>query len=162
MRIRKTIRATGVRRIGVLAVATALLSAGLITPALIADANAKSFFSAEVVLFNATGCKLDKVTARLDHGQWNIEPPQFIESGHEGVWQSDSNGVGTGTEGEADYFTESCQNADDNQKRVHLHWDVPAVGSNSGDAAGTDGAFPVRVNAGGGDHAGFLFAFGHI
>lgn len=152
----------GMRRIGALTAATAILSAGLITSVSTANASARSFISAEVVLDNNTKCNLRLVTSRLDHGEWEREPSPFIAFGDESVWQSDSHGIGTGTEGEADYFTEGCLNGDDNQKRVHLHWNVPAAGGNSGDAAGTDGRFRARVNVGSGNHAGFLFVFRHI
>ncbi|MEU8149258.1 hypothetical protein [Nonomuraea sp. NPDC048901] len=152
----------GMRRLGSALIATGLLSAGLIASAAGASAStasARSFFSFEVFLSNHTGCDLVLVTARLDHGEWSRRPPARIKSGRLVSWESESNGVATGTEGEADYITENCDPSSNNTKRIHAHWDNPAFGSNSGDAAGTDPAFRTNVVIGGGHHAGGQFTY---
>ncbi|MDN3356141.1 aegerolysin family protein [Actinomadura sp. DC4] len=142
------------------AAGAALLSAGLSVPAPAAHADAKrAARSVEVFLANLTRCDLLLVTARLDHGEWTTRPPRLIQLGDEGKWESESNGVGTGTEGEADYFTQACRNPAANNKRIHLHWDNPFIGSNSYDTAGTDGAFQSHIVGGSGNHAGVSFTF---
>lgn len=158
----KGITRRGMRRLGSAVIATGLLSAGLIASAAGASASAgsaRSFISFEVFLSNNTGCGLKLVTARLDHGEWSRQPPERIKSGRLVSWESESNGVGTGTEGEADYITENCDPASNNTKRIHAHWDNPFSGGNSGDAAGTDPAFRTNVVIGGGNHAGGQFTY---
>src|SRR5262249_32895286 len=145
----------GLRGLAGVAIGAALLSAGLMTSAPAADASAKrAARSTEVFLANLTRCDLLLVTARLDHGEWTTQPPGLILLGDEGRWESESNGVATGTEGEADYFTQSCRNPNFNNKRIHFHWDNPFIGSNSYDTAGTDGAFESHIVGGDGNHAG--------
>ena len=46
-----------------------------------------------------------------------------------------------------------------NNKRIHLHWDNPFIGSNSYDTAGTDAAFTSHIVGGDGNHAGVSFTF---
>jgi hypothetical protein len=159
MRDQKAI-GSGLHRLAGVAIGAALLSAGLFTSAPTADASAKrAARSVEAFLGNLTRCDLLLVTARLDHGEWTTEPPHLILLGDEGRWESESNGFATGTEGEADYFTQSCRDPNFNNKRIHFHWDNPFVGSNSYDTAGTDGAFHSRIVGGDGNHAGVSVTF---
>ncbi|MCO6011230.1 aegerolysin family protein [Actinoallomurus purpureus] len=144
---------TGIRT----AVAAAVLGGGLL--ASIPSASADSARSVEVFLNNLARCDLLLVTARLDHGEWEVRPPQLILLGDQGRWESVSHGIGTGTEGEADYFTQSCRNPAHNNKRIHFHWDNPFFGSNSYDSAGTDGAFRSNIVGGSGNHAGVSVSF---
>uniref|UniRef100_UPI0034146926 hypothetical protein n=1 Tax=Okeania sp. SIO2F4 TaxID=2607790 RepID=UPI0034146926 len=62
----------------------------------------------------------------LEHGIWSGEgndtPPDTIESTSTGSWQSESEGVATGTEGYVLYATSSGD--------VRIHWDNPYIGSN--------------------------------
>ncbi|GAB3987488.1 hypothetical protein GCM10029978_106500 [Actinoallomurus acanthiterrae] len=139
------------------AVAAAVLGGGLI--ASIPPASAHSARSVEVFLNNLTGCDLVLVTTRLDHGVFQARPPQRILQGDQGRWASESSGIWTGTEGEADYFTQSCRNPANNNKRIHFHWDNPYSGSNSYDSAGTDGAFRSNIVGGSGNHAGVSVSF---
>jgi hypothetical protein len=157
MRDRNTVGRIGLRGLAGVAIGAALLSTGLATSA---DASAKrAARSTEVFLANLTRCDLLLVTARLDHGEWTRRPPGLIFLGDEGKWESESNGIATGTEGEADYFTQSCRNASFNNKRIHLHWNNPFIGSNSYDTAGTDPAFGTHIVGGSGNHAGVSFTF---
>jgi hypothetical protein len=136
--------------------------AGAAVPAAAAadsPSGARSAREVEVFMTNSTRCDLVLVTARLDHGEWVRFPPRFVERGDTVDWRSDSNGVLTGTEGEADYVTQGCRNPANNTKRIHLHWNNPYVGSNSYDAAGTDAAFRSRIVGGDGHHAGVQFTF---
>jgi hypothetical protein len=160
MQDQKALRAMGRRGLASVAVGAALLSAGLFMSTPAAEASAKrAARSVEVFLGNLTRCDLLLVTARLDHGEWTTRPPGLILLGDEGRWESESNGVATGTEGEADYFTQACRNPALNNKRLHFHWNNPFVGSNSYDTAGTDGAFHSRIVGGGGNHAGVSVTF---
>ncbi|WP_433180480.1 aegerolysin family protein [Actinoallomurus sp. CA-150999] len=139
------------------AVAAAVLGGGLL--ASIPPASADSARSVEVFLNNLTRCDLTLVTTRLDHGKFEVRPPQLILLGDQGRWESVSDGIATGTEGEADYFTQSCRNPANNNKRIHFHWDNPFIGSNSYDSAGTDGAFRSNIVGGSGNHAGVSVSF---
>ena len=160
MQAQRVSRGIALRGLAGVAVGAAFLSAGLFTSAPPADASAKrAARSVEVFLSNLTRCDLLLVTARLDHGEWTTEPPRLILFGDEGRWESESNGVATGTEGEADYITQSCRDANFNTKRIHFHWDNPFIGSNSYDTAGTDGAFHSRIVGGSGNHAGVSVSF---
>jgi hypothetical protein len=151
----------GLRRLGGVIVAGLLAGGVMASPA---DAStgtelARAARSVEVFLSNNTGCALRLVSARLDHGEWTRQPPAEIRVGRLVSWESESNGIATGTEGEADYITHSCDVANNNTKRVHLHWNNPFVGGNSYDAAGTDPAFHVNIVGGSGHHAGVQFTF---
>ncbi len=160
MHEQKASRGARLRGVACATVGAALLSTGLITPAHAAGASAeRAARSTHVFLANLTRCDLVLVTARLDHGEWTVRPPHRIALGDEGNWESESNGFATGTEGEADYFTQSCRDPGLNGKRVHFHWDNPFVGSNSYDTAGTDGAFHPHIVGGDGNHAGVSVTF---
>ncbi|MFI9235370.1 aegerolysin family protein [Streptomyces sp. NPDC053079] len=165
----KTTRATATGRVrgqaGRAAVIAALLAVGAAAPAVASTAGeagaerVNAARSVEVFMTNSTRCDLVLITARLDHGEWTRRPPAFIERGDTITWESESNGVLTGTEGEADFVTQGCRNPANNTKRLHLHWNNPYVGSNSYDTAGTDGAFRVTIVGGSGNHAGVQFTF---
>lgn len=163
MRGNTIVRSGVTGRLAKAAALTALLATGTAIPAVAATAEspsrARSAREVEVFMTNSTRCDLVLVTTRLDHGEWVRRPPSLIERGDTVEWQSDSNGVATGTEGEADYVTQGCRNPGNNTKRVHLHWDNPFIGSNSYDTAGTDGAFQTRIVGGSGNHAGVQFTF---
>lgn len=88
--------------------------------------------STKITLANNTQFVLTLLDKSLDHGKWTTEPPSQIEPRTVGVWESESKGIGTGTEGWADYV---IQNTDsDNmtgeqcsKERVHTYWDNPMV-----------------------------------
>ncbi len=158
----KNVTRNGMRRLGGAVIATGLLAGGVLAFPAAANASSaqlRAARSVEVFLSNNTGCALKLVTARLDHGEWTRQPPADIRVGRLVKWESESNGVATGTEGEADYVTQSCDVEGNNTKRLHLHWNNPFVGGNSYDAAGTDAAFHVNIVGGSGHHAGVQFTF---
>ncbi|GAB3987495.1 hypothetical protein GCM10029978_106530 [Actinoallomurus acanthiterrae] len=139
------------------AVAAAVLGGGL--TASIPPAGAASARSVEVFLNNLTGCDLALVTTRLDHGVFQVRPPQRILQGDQGRWASEAVELWAGTEGEADYLTQACRIAADNAKRIHFHWKNPFIGTNSYDSVGTDAAFRSTIAGGSGDHAGVSVTF---
>ena len=115
---------------------------------------ARSF---HIRLVNATGGPLTRNSFGLSHGVWSSNnsavPPAQILPGHAGNWQSESNGVATGTEGTADY---SASNG-----VINIHWDDPYFGSNSldvavpagiqqshGDISGNDAAVEIILTGG--------------
>ncbi len=85
--------------------------------------------STRVRLENRTGhpFNLQLVTAGLSHGIWVTEPPTII--GDYGLWESESSGLFTGTEGHATYQIETVDG--DVLGSLSLSWDNPYVGSNS-------------------------------
>ena len=68
---------------------------------------------------------LDRV--ELDHGIWSAagQPPARVARGAEGRWESESNGVMTGTEGTAVY------RVGDTGALLTIYWDNPFVGDNT-------------------------------
>jgi hypothetical protein len=63
----------------------------------------------------------------LDHGEWTDQPPELI--GNRAEWESESDGVATGTEGRVTYQIETIDGERLGEARLHL--DNPFVGSNS-------------------------------
>src|SRR5215208_2488493 len=108
--------------------------------------------STHVILKNRTRMNLNKVDDSLDHGIWVERPPRII--GDRGEWESESDGVLTGTEGRTTYKI-------DGGGEIRLHWDNPFVGSNSyhesvapqAAPSGVGGGFSVLHRGGGGDNA---------
>ncbi len=83
---------------------------------------------------NNSGSALIGIGGQLDHGEWtnNNKPPARIEAGETVSWESESDGIATGTEGEVQYQIEGTSIT------MNLHWDDPFVGSNSFDITGLD------------------------
>ena len=59
--------------------------------------------SVSVTFTNKTTVALVRSNGHLDHGVWSTEPPLRIEVGQTVGWESESDGVATGTEGEVHY-----------------------------------------------------------
>src|SRR5438045_3666579 len=61
--------------------------------------------STRITVRNQTGAHLRHVSDSLDHGEWTdpLTPPQEIPPGATMWWQSESDGIATGTEGRATY-----------------------------------------------------------
>lgn len=77
-------------------------------------------------LHNRTPHRLTRVDANLDHGQWTDpnEAPGFILPRTTVFIESESDGIGTGTEGSIRY-------ASDGGGELYFHWDNPFAGRNS-------------------------------
>ncbi len=82
--------------------------------------------STRVTIRNQTGVTLRHVDDSLDHGEWTapLTPPAEIPPGATVWWQSESNGVATGTEGRTHYAIVGSNDA------LTFHWDNPFVGAN--------------------------------
>lgn len=82
--------------------------------------------STRVWIHNETSHPLIHESSSLSHGIWTSSrrPKARIEPGAKDGWQSESNGVATGTEGRARY------RIGDTGQYVDLHWDNPFVGPN--------------------------------
>ena len=78
--------------------------------------------------------RLIGISDQLDHGVWtnNNMPPSRIEAGETVSWESESDGIATGTEGEVQYQIEGTSIT------MNLHWDDPFVGANSFDITSLD------------------------
>ncbi|MFD9130428.1 aegerolysin family protein [Kitasatospora sp. NPDC059571] len=150
-----------VRRAGAALVLAALAVAAQTTAAGAAPAHpaaATSGAAARSVLVqvdNWTQCEMDFVSASLSSGTWTgIDwPPATITNSTWGVWQSESNGFMTGTEGKATYQLHKCVNPADEYKWVSFHWDNPYAGSNSYDTKGTSSGVKITRSGGSGDNA---------
>jgi len=84
--------------------------------------------STRVMLHNRTPFTLSLTGSSLDHGDWtppSWNPPGSIPPGATLGWQSESDGVATGTEGTATYAIGNTG------QTLSIHWDNPYVGLNS-------------------------------
>ena len=113
--------------------------------------------STYVTLVNWSSCDLTRTAYWLDHGEWTYIPPDVIPYNYQGQWESESNGILTGTEGHARFRTSDCDNRADKGKFIEVHWDNPYVGSNSYDSIGSDWAFLVTYSGGTGNNASVTF-----
>ena len=104
--------------------------------------------STRIVLVNDTNFSLALTGSNLSHGEWSggLAPPATIAANSTAAWQSESDGIATGTEGTADFAVQSTGAS------LHFHWDNPFVGSNSYDATSAIGLALSR-SGGGGDNA---------
>jgi hypothetical protein len=86
-----------------------------------------------VHLWNGTDFKLARQNHHLCHGDWTPggwEPPPVIESKSvAAAWQSESAGVGTGTEGWVKYKLTSGPSGQDIGEQAYIHWQVPYIGT---------------------------------
>lgn len=82
--------------------------------------------SATVTFDNQTDHAMTRTTIKLSGGTWTQDhyPPETIPANGSGTWQSESDGMMTGTEGYAQYHLEGAGT-------VEVSWDVPFAGSNS-------------------------------
>ncbi|WP_030062057.1 hypothetical protein [Streptomyces novaecaesareae] len=144
-------------RVAALAAVTAIGLGTIATgTAQAAPATTQAARSTTVHLHNGTGCTLYRADYSLAHGIWTQaqEPPQTVGNGWGAVFQSESNGFMTGTEGTVTFRTYDCEEGWRNGRAVVLHWANPYAGSNSYDEAGTDlGAFRTTRDGGTGNNA---------
>ncbi len=83
--------------------------------------------STRITLRNRTQSTLTLTDSGLDHGGWTAggwTPPGTIPPGETLAWQSESDGLGTGTEGHVDYAVSGSR------ELLHIYWDNPFVGLN--------------------------------
>ena len=104
--------------------------------------------STHVILVNDTGFTLSLTGSNLSHGEWSAgaAPPATVAANSTASWQSESDGIATGTEGTADFAVLTTGAS------LHFHWDNPFIGSNSYDDAAPIG-LPLSQSGGGGDNA---------
>src|SRR5262249_27177439 len=104
-----------------------------------------------VNLDNSTQFNLLLTEFTIDHGEV-VEPlPDIV--GNWGRWKTESDGIGTGTEGHATYSIRDLDNVE--HGLVKVHWDNPFVGSNSyhesAGPVGPDGFFAFHTGGSGND-----------
>ena len=105
--------------------------------------------STTVNLTNNADVALVRNSGSLSHGEWDTEPPLRVEVGQSVSWESESDGVATGTEGEVFYDIETAPGQTGGQ--AHFHWDNPFIGSNSYDESTPDGYKADRSGGSGND-----------
>ncbi|KAI9752832.1 MAG: hypothetical protein M1835_001063, partial [Candelina submexicana] len=91
--------------------------------------NPSSKRSTQVNVKNDSDAELRRIWAELQGGEWTTRPPFQILPGSTGVWQSESDGVGTGTEGFVRYRIYFRGAATDGV--LELHWNNPYLGDNT-------------------------------
>ena len=136
--------------------AAAVLAAGVVAvPMLTASSASASNAERTVVVYlsNLSGCTMTRAAASLSHGVWTITPAVQIANNTTSEWESESNGVLTGTEGTATYVLGNCANPAQNAKLAIFHWDNPYVGSNTYDTSGTTPGVNIVRKGGSGDNA---------
>ncbi len=106
--------------------------------------------STRFVLYNDSDTTLVRTGGGLDHGIWTRQPPTQIQPFTNANWESESDGVFTGTEGHVDYDIQlpSGQGAGN----CHIYWDNPYAGSNEYEEK-TPATFQVKRAGGGGNNA---------
>ncbi|MBT2546376.1 Crystal protein ET79 [Streptomyces sp. ISL-44] len=104
-----------------------------------------------VKLQNRTPNSMERKSSSLAAGMWtdNMVPPDQVYPFSDGSWQSESNGVMTGTEGAAVYSML-------NVGTVSIGWSNPYVGSN-GYYCHVPQNFVCKQSGGGGDNANVTF-----
>ncbi|MGB8379856.1 MAG: hypothetical protein WCG47_01190, partial [Dermatophilaceae bacterium] len=112
--------------------------------------------STRMVFYNDSDTTLVRIAGGLDHGIWTRQPPPQIPPLTNANWESESDGVLTGTEGHVDYDIQlaSGQSAG----TCHLYWDNPYIGSNDYTET-TPATFRVKRLGGGGDNAVVRWTF---
>jgi hypothetical protein len=110
--------------------------------------------SVSVSFVNKCDVALVSGGASLLHGIWTTQPPARIEAGQTVGWETESNGVATGTEGTAYYDIEGLGIT----SRSLFHWDNPFIGSNSYSESYPE-TFNVSRSGGGGDNANVTWVF---
>jgi hypothetical protein len=110
--------------------------------------------SVSVSFTNKSAVALTSGGTSLLHGEWTTQPPARIEAGQTVVWESESNGFATGTEGTAYYDVEGLGIT----SRSLFHWDNPFIGSNSYSEAYPE-TFKASHSGGGGDNANVTWVF---
>lgn len=112
--------------------------------------------SVVVTLVNRSSVALVRDAYNLSHGMWDTDPPARVEAYSTVTWESESDGVLTGTEGTADFHVEAAPGQIGGP--VHLHWDDPYAGSNSYDESAPQGYGFIRTG-GDGDNATVTWRF---
>lgn len=111
-----------------------------------------------VNLVNRSDAVLVRTGRSLSHGIWTHEPPLRIEAGAKQTWESESNGVATGTEGEVTYDIQAIPGQ--SEGTAHFHWDDPFIDSNSYDES-TPVLYKADRSGGDGDNATVDWTFDH-
>ncbi|MFD0402295.1 aegerolysin family protein [Kitasatospora sp. NPDC127121] len=106
--------------------------------------------STQVTLSNHTAYGLTKTWEKLDHGCWtnNMLPPDYIPTGKEPSFASESCGAGTGTEGNITYGFAGGE--------IKIYWNNPYVGSN-GYSCSVPAGYACYKSGGSGNNAGVKF-----
>jgi hypothetical protein len=107
--------------------------------------------STKVKLINDSGTNLVKTWDELAHGCWTtgMLPPDNVPSSGHPMWQSESCGFMTGTEGKVTYAIAGGG-------EIRLHWKNPFVGSNSYSCS-VPAPYQCSRQGGGGNNAEVTF-----
>lgn len=107
------------------------------------------------------GLSLKQDSLNLDHGIWDIYPPQKIvpadaaKNPGKAHWKTESDGFATGTEGSCTYaFYDTVA---EQICYINIHWDDPYAGSNQYDINTDSASAKVSYSGGGGDNASVTF-----
>lgn len=107
-----------------------------------------------------TGLSLNPDSVVLDHGMWDIQPPQKIPKVQGGMpgkghWMSESDGIATGTEGYCSYSFYDA--ASEQVFYIKLHWNDPFAGKNTYNIDTNCETVNVSFTDGAGDNATVTF-----
>ncbi|MEU7259660.1 Crystal protein ET79 [Streptomyces rimosus] len=107
--------------------------------------------STHVTFQNRTSSELTRTSSSLEHGTWseNLLPPDRVYPMSNGIWQSESNGFMTGTQGKAEYNMFGIGS-------VSISWNNPYAGSNSYSCSVPVG-YTCRRDGGSGDNTAVTF-----
>ncbi|WP_344804127.1 PLL family lectin [Microlunatus ginsengisoli] len=111
--------------------------------------------STRVTIHNETSQTLTHLSDSLDHGEWTdpLTPPATIPPGAVVWWQSESDGVATGTEGRAAYRIGTDPQGGG---QFDIHWDNPYAGTNFYEQ-GISGPYGFYFEGGKGNNAEAIY-----
>jgi hypothetical protein len=109
--------------------------------------------SVQAFVTNRTGCMMTLFSESLPHGIWTTVPEFQIPNGTASSWESESDGLWTGTEGTATYRLSNCADPAQNLKFAVFHWDDPYATSNEYDNVGTTPGVHIARTGGSGNNA---------
>ncbi|GAA2008604.1 hypothetical protein [Catenulispora subtropica] len=148
--IRKTAAAllvAGVAAVPVVSVSSASAAVAHPQPASSAARSVQAFVT------NDSGCTMTLFSDSLSGGIWTIMPEFTVPNGAATSWESESNGLWTGTEGVATYRLGNCVDPAQNLKFAVFHWDDPYATSNEYDNVGTSSGVHITRSGGSGNNA---------
>lgn len=109
--------------------------------------------STRITLRNQTTATLRRVDDSVESGEWTDPwtPPAEIKAGSNASWQSESDGIKTGTEGRARY------RIDGGPHEISFHWSNPYVGTNFYEQ-GVSGPFGLYFSGGKGNNTEVVYS----
>ncbi|MDQ3406381.1 MAG: hypothetical protein M3548_23795 [Actinomycetota bacterium] len=127
---------------GAAVVVAATIAMGLVAYPAQAEVSAER--SADVNMYNRTGCTFVDPKEKIDEGQWTESAPAEIQSGDSGYMRTESDDDnGGGVKASVTYTAEDCdaESSALEGKSLRFSWHVRASGNNAYTSSGTASEF---------------------